>query len=113
MQKKTKKRLIIASVIIAVLALVLFLVYYGVNTLFFMVGDSFYQSDVVIESHEPQSPAATPSEPAGESGSAGPSAAPSEKSSGGAGVPDTANQGTAERVIPFDKLNLTLNLFWQ
>ena len=107
MQKKKKKRLVIISIITAVLALILLLVYFGVNSLFSMVGDSFYQSEVTIESAGETTSAEEPSV----SGEAPDETEPAAETSGQEKSPVAQSADKTERTLPFDKLNLTSEEF--
>lgn len=112
MQKKKKKWLIITGIVLAVLALVLFLIFYSVNSIFSLVSDSFYQSGIVI----------TESGNASSGGEAGQGSTPDgavvSPSGTSSGSTDRASQQPAgtetasgAREIPFDKLNLTMEEF--
>jgi len=112
MKKKKKKWLVITGIVLVVAVLVSFLVYFGVNTLFSMISDSFYESGVVII--EPgTTPSGEPSGPDGNQDGAETSPDVTAPDSQGTATQNPAGKdaSSGSRAIPFDKLNLTMEEF--
>ena len=107
MQKKKKKPLVIISITAAVLVLILLLVYFGVNSLFSIMGDSFYQSEVTIETADGQ----TTVQDSAISGETPEQVEPSPETPAEEKAPVAKDAGKTERSLPFDKLNLTSEEF--
>lgn len=112
MGKKKKIWLIVIGVILAVLILVSLSVYFGVNMLFSVVSESFYQSAVVIT----ESGGAIPGGTSGtENAPGGAEASPDVTTPDSSGSTPQQSAGTVtapgSKVIPFDRLNLTMEEF--